>query len=176
MEVTYRVLVHRDAERGVFVARAPELTGCVAEGATRAEAIARLEEEMSAQVHNIRQQGGEPPRPVDAGGFSGEISLKVTAALHRDLVWQSRDEGVPLDQLVAEILTRALDGRTRGQARGADGDRGQRGDRPGQGYGARYHGIMDDRANFIEYVRGLDSSGMRGGGGGGRGRNRGRGR
>src|SRR5574342_148776 len=103
MEATYRVLVHRDADKGVFVARAPELPGCLAEGATRAEAIARLEEEMSAQVHNIRQAGGEPPRPVDGGGFSGEIALKVTAALHRDLVWQSREEGVPLEQLLTEL-------------------------------------------------------------------------
>jgi len=46
----------------------------------------------------------------------------------------------------------------------------------GQGYGQRYHAVMDDRANFIEYVRGLEP-GARGpgggGGGGGRGRHRG---
>src|SRR5258706_117913 len=37
-------------------------------------------------------------------------------------------------------------------------DRGNRIDsRPrGGNYGARYHGILEDRANFIEYVRGLD--------------------
>ena len=178
MEATYRVLVHRDADKGVFVARAPELPGCLAEGATRAEAIARLEEEMSAQVHNIRQAGGEPPKPVDGGGYSGEISLKITPGLHRDLVWQSRDEGVPLEQLLTEMLTRAVEGRGRGQGHAPDGG-GQRGDRMGQGYGQRYHSVMEDRANFIEYVRGLETGAPRGpgGGGGGRGgRHRGRGR
>jgi predicted HicB family RNase H-like nuclease len=155
------------------VARAPELPGCLAEGATRAEAIARLEEEMSAQVHNIRQAGGDPPRPVDDGGFSGELAIKVTPTLHRDLVWQSRDEGVPLEQLLTEMLTRALDGRGRGHGRPADG--APRGDRMGQGYGQRYHSVMEDRANFIEYVRGLESGGRgMGGGGGGGGGGRGR--
>jgi len=173
MEATYRVVVQRDAEKGVFVARAPELPGCVAEGASRSEALARLEEEMSAQVHNIREAGGEPPRPIDEGSYSGQLSVKVTSTLHRDLTWQAREEGVPLEQFLTEVLAHALDGRGRAPGRGPDGDRGFRGERA---HGSRYHGIMEDRANFIEYVRGLES-GMRGGGGGGgggRGRNRGR--
>ena len=41
---------------------------------------------------------------------------------------------------------------------------------PGRGRGSRYHQIMEDKASFLEYVRGLESNGghppRRGGGGG----------
>ena len=42
----YRVLVQYDPEKNVYTARAPELEHCSAEGATRAEAIAKVEEEI----------------------------------------------------------------------------------------------------------------------------------
>jgi predicted RNase H-like HicB family nuclease len=191
----YRVLVTYDPERSVYVARAPELEHCSAEGATRAEAVARVDEEIDAQLRNIREHGGRIPPVIDedGAGFSGEIAAKVSRTLHRDLVWQARAEGVDLPQLVGEMLAVALESRRqRGRRpaagpqsgeprpeRQADGDARQGGQRPfrqgERGQGGRYHAIMEDRATFLEYVRGLDSSGApRGPGGGGRRRGRGR--
>lgn len=214
----YRVLVHYDAQKSLYVARAPELEQCAAEGQTRAEAVAKVEEEITAQVENIREQGGRlPPVAVDdLAAHTGEITTRVSRLLGRDLAWQARLEGVSVDQLVGEILAGALAERQqRGQRRAPAEDRqpisharvdgeesqpltnagnqdrygGQRGQTrdgafrrgPGGG-GGRYHAIMEDRATFLEYVRGLEQGGPghaapRGGGGGDsrRRRNRGRG-
>jgi len=169
----YRVLVHYDPEKNVFVARAPELEHCRAEAATRQEAMARIEEEMTAQLEVMRERGGTPPVPVDdpAAEFSGEINAKVSHQLHRELAFQARAEGVELGQLLSEILPAALELRRRerrraGPQEGRDersdrgqerGDRDRRGGRAGQG--GRYHAIMEDKATFLEYVRGLDSGG-----------------
>jgi predicted RNase H-like HicB family nuclease len=190
-EATYRCIVQYDAEKQVFRARAPELEHCQAEGPTRAEALQRLEEEIDAQVRNVREQGGKPPAPVDEDEASGQLQLQVSRGLHRELLFQARDEGVELGQLAGELLAGGVEARRAARAgarraaqpdhdaeRGDRGPRGDRGERPRQGYGGRYHGIMEDRANFIEYVRGLDQgAGNQGGGrrGGGGGRRSGKG-
>lgn len=199
----YRVVLSFDADRKVYVARAPELEHCAAEGATRGEAILHLEQEIEAQVRNMQERGQRPPPPIDETTFSGELMAKVSRTLHRDLHWQARVEGIELDQFCSELLGQGLEAR-RQQGRPGRGNRAEHQahaqdnagnqreperERPRQGYGSRYHGIMDDRANFIEYVRGLEadargnargprgdrggSGGGGGGGGGDRGDNRG---
>ncbi|MEK6607818.1 MAG: toxin-antitoxin system HicB family antitoxin [Myxococcota bacterium] len=184
MSAEYRVMVFHDREKGSFTARAPELERCEATAATRTEAVAKLEEEIDAQMHNMRAAGHPPPAPVeDQAAFSGELKLRVPSGLHRDLVWLARAEGVPLEQIATDLLARGVEARGYGRAAAGagagagerDGARGGSQNRAGRdGQGARYHGIMDDRANFIEYVRGLESGGGRGGrrgsGGGERGR------
>ena len=162
----YRVLVNYDPERSVFVARAPELEHCSSEGATRAEALGKLEEEIEAQVRNAREQGSAPPPALDDadGAASGDLSAKVSKGLHRDLLFQARAEGVELSQLVGELLASALDAR-RGRRLVPQRSEGQQprqnfGNRPPRderGGGGRYHSIMEDRASFVEYVRGLES-------------------
>jgi predicted RNase H-like HicB family nuclease len=198
----YRVTVSWDPGRSVFVARAPELEHCSAEGKTRAEAMTALEEEIEAQLRNMREQGSAPPPALDEddASLSGEIAAKVSRGLHRELILQARSEGVELEKLVGEMLAAGLDARRAAAARGGrrapapgagrePGNEAQPrgpGPRPGgfggrdpRGQGGRYHAIMEDRATFLEYVRGLESGGggpPRGGGGGPRGRDRGRGR
>lgn len=195
----YRATLTFDPERRIFVARAPELEHCSGEGATRAEAVAKLEEEIDAQLANMLSHGSTPPRAVDEETFSGEVTAKVSKLLHRDLTYQARSEGIDLDHLVGELLASALESRR--QTRGArSGNSRPRDDQmPHDNVGNRYEGggrqrgfggrgnnahILDDRANFIEYVRGLEQQGggMGGrhgghGGGppGGGGRRRGRG-
>ncbi|MBI4509449.1 MAG: type II toxin-antitoxin system HicB family antitoxin [Deltaproteobacteria bacterium] len=203
----YRVLVHYDPERSVFYARAPELEHCSAEGVSRTEALSKLEEEISAQLQNIREQGGAPPPAVDeeSDAWSGELAVKVSKSLHRDLAWQARVEGVELEPLLAELLVLALDVRrqrggqrafgprpqgpnaqlARGAAPGDEGGGdsrlgGPRGrddrQRRGGGGGGRYFNILEDRAAFMEYVRGLESGATGPSGNTGRRRGRGRGR
>jgi predicted HicB family RNase H-like nuclease len=192
----YRATVTFDPERKVFIARAPELEHCSGEGASRADAIARLEEEIDAQLANMLSHGSTPPRAVDEETFNGEVSAKVSKLLHRDLVYQARSEGIDVDHFVGELLAAALESRKqhRGGVRSGNmraredhvahdsvGNRFEGGGRS-RGFGGRGTGthLLDDRANFIEYVRGLEQSGGgrhggHGGQPGGGGRRRGRG-
>jgi predicted RNase H-like HicB family nuclease len=198
----YRATVTFDSERKLFMARAPELEHCSGEGATRAEALAKLEEEIDAQLANMLSHGSTPPRAVDEETFTGEISAKISKLLHRELSYQARSEGIDVDHLVGELLAAAMESRkqTRGVRSGNSrpredqqphdnvGNRFEGGGGRGRGFGGRGNNahLLDDRANFIEYVRGLEQGGGQqggprfgghggpGGGGGGRGR-RGRG-
>jgi predicted RNase H-like HicB family nuclease len=183
----YRVILTYDAERTVFLARAPELEHCAGEGASRAEATARVEEEIDAQLANMLSHGTTPPRSVDEETFSGEITAKVSKTLHRDLAYQARTEGIDLDHLIGELLAAAMEprkqthrGRTSGNRTHEPSDNvGNRHEGGGQqrrgfGGGRGNYQLLDDRANFIEYVRGLENNGgynaqggHRGGGHGG---------
>ncbi|MDB4966084.1 MAG: hypothetical protein JWN44_1773 [Myxococcales bacterium] len=181
----YRATLSFDTDRKVFIARAPELEHCSGEGATRAEALVKLEEEIDAQLANMLSHGSTPPRAVDEETFSGEITAKVSKQLHRDLMYQARSEGIEIDQLVGELLAAAMESRKQHRSvRGGNsrpredhqpndnvGNRfdGGGGARPQRGFAGRGNNahLLDDRANFIEYVRGLDQgSGQRHGGGG----------
>jgi predicted RNase H-like HicB family nuclease len=200
----YRAILTFDSERKVFIARAPELEHCSGEGATRAEALTKLEEEIDAQLANILSHGSTPPRAVDEETFSGEISAKVSKLLHRDLMYQARSEGIDLDHLVGELLAAAMEGRKQHRGVRSGNSRPREDHQPHDNVGNRFDGggggrqrgfggrgnnahLLDDRANFIEYVRGLEQGQQQGGprfggghgghggpGGGGRGR-RGRG-
>jgi predicted RNase H-like HicB family nuclease len=167
----YRMVVSYSEEKSLYVARAPDLEGCEVEAETGGEALEQLEEEINAQVAVIQEQGGEPPHPVDEAEFDGNLTLKVTPALHRDLAFAAKVERVELEVYLTEVLTRGASGRRPGGAKGRQRTEGRGRSRDGRGQ--RYHDIMENRADFIEYVRKLDGGG---GGGGGRGGRGGRGR
>ena len=183
----YRVVVSFDPQRASWSARAPELEHLTGEGPSRKDAIAKLEEEIDAQLANMLSLGSEPPKASDEIEHSGEVTAKISKSLHRELFYLSRTEGVEVDQLVSELLASALAQRQgpRGtsrkqQAQGmvsddvgnrveaprhsnADGNRADGNRNEGnRGAGSFRRGgnpqLLDDRANFIEYVRNLDQN------------------
>jgi len=182
----YRVNLTFDPQRKVFQAQAPELEHCSAEGATRGEAIGNLEQEIDAQLANMLSHGTAPPKSVDEEEFTGELTVKVSRTLHRDLAWQARSEGLDVPHMVGELLAASLESRRQTHRGPRSGNRqpeqphhgndniGNRhdGGQRRQGFGGRGTQVLDDRATFIEYVRGLEQGGgqhQRGGHGGGAG-------
>lgn len=180
----YRILVRYDGEKEKFVASVPELGNIKASGSTRAEALAGAEAEVENAFRKAAEEGREMPPPLEGTEFNGELTFKVSPSLHRELVFLSRSDGIELDQLLNEIVSAGCAIRSSIKSRpqawenqGREG-RGRDGRRDGrrQARGSRYFNIMDDKASFMEYVRGLETGGGggRGGrrGGGGRGRGR----
>lgn len=158
-----------------YRASVTEVPGAQVIADTREEALAQLEEELAAQLDNIEEQGGEVPAPLLTEAFDGQIALKVSPELHRDLATLARDAELELDALLIEVMTRAVSGAHRGGRRGGGRHQGGgRRQRRGGPDGQRYHDIMEDRASFIQYVREQGNDGGGGGGGGRGGRGRGR--
>ena len=115
----YRVVLSFDSERKTYIARVPELQHCTAEGSTRAEAIAQVEQEIDALLSNLLSQGKSMPPAIDDTPQSGEFTVKVSRGLHRELLWQAASDGVEIGQFAGELLSAALENR-----------RGSRGRRP----------------------------------------------
>lgn len=157
---SYRLVILFDSEKKKFIARIPELPDLQVEGENRAEAVSRIEEALEEAFRKAASDGREMPAPIDQTEFTGELTLKVTPTLHRDLAFLARHEGVDLNQLVSELLSASVAGRAVPRTGGHRRDERREGnDRRRPPRGQDYFNIMEDKASFIDYVRKLDSGG-----------------
>jgi predicted RNase H-like HicB family nuclease len=59
----YEVILYWSSEDDAFVAEAPELAGCAADGATRQEALANIEVVIAEWLETARELGRSIPQP-----------------------------------------------------------------------------------------------------------------
>jgi predicted RNase H-like HicB family nuclease len=59
----YEIIIYWSAEDQAFVAEVPELAGCMADGATYAEAVANVEVIIGEWIETARELGREVPEP-----------------------------------------------------------------------------------------------------------------
>lgn len=64
MTIKFRVVVQAD-EDGIFVAECPSLPGCVSQGATRAEALANIQEAMRGYLESLKAHGDPVPPGIN---------------------------------------------------------------------------------------------------------------
>jgi predicted RNase H-like HicB family nuclease len=60
----YQVTIFWSDQDKVFVAEAPELAGCMAHGATQAEAVKNLEDAVDLWIETAKEFGDEIPEPM----------------------------------------------------------------------------------------------------------------
>lgn len=99
----------------VFAATVPELPGCVAEGATREEALGNLQDALESWLSAALESGIEIPVPrgeSEPEEYSGRFSVRVPRSLHRRLAMRAEAEGCSLNQLVSTALAEVVDPRS----------------------------------------------------------------
>ncbi|MGH3676506.1 MAG: type II toxin-antitoxin system HicB family antitoxin [Mycobacterium sp.] len=100
---TYRVEWSTDTEQ--YMARCVEITGLLASAPTAQQALARIE---AAVVEHLREMdevfGGEPPTPLTEQNYSGRFMVRTSRALHARLMVEAAEQGVSLNQWVAQKL------------------------------------------------------------------------
>lgn len=193
-ERAYRVVVtyDRDGGRG-HIARIPEL-GVEAHAETRIKAIEQVEQALEDHMASTAAAGEVLPPAIDDLPPGGEVRIQLADAVHRDLLHHARASNMSLEAYTGQLIARALgsmrgdrrpaprsdretqtsaptgEGDMRGNERATERPREDReGAGRGRGGGRRrdregYRPELDDKANFLEYLRGLEK------GGGGRGR------
>ena len=62
--VRFRVLIEQD-EDGAYVATCPSLPGCVAQGPTRDEARANIQDAIAGYVASLKKHGEAVPPPIE---------------------------------------------------------------------------------------------------------------
>ena len=63
MDIRYEVIIYWSPEDQAFIAEAPELPGCMADGKTHAEALRQLEIVMAEWIETARDLGRVIPQP-----------------------------------------------------------------------------------------------------------------
>lgn len=94
-------------EDGAFVATCPEFEGISAFGGTGSEAASELQLALQLAVETHGAEGWPVPEPFQEPRYSGQFRLRLPRSLHAWLADRAGLEGVSLNTLVLEILSRA---------------------------------------------------------------------
>jgi len=94
-----KVVTYFNDESGkYYVSEVLELPGCSSTGDTEVEALESLNEAMEGYLQTKLEYHDPIPEPVLAEGFSGKFVLRLPKTLHRKLSFESRKQGVSLNQ------------------------------------------------------------------------------
>ncbi len=100
----YRVDIIWSPEDKSYIARVPELDGCVTHGDSLESAAANAEEAIEIYLESILARGLPVPKPLSEQKFSGKIPLRIDPNLHRDLVVKAQTEGTSLNKFIESKL------------------------------------------------------------------------
>jgi len=196
----YLTQIYFDRAARQFVGTVHEFPEVRVNGTQRAQVLSDTERKLEQHLLALRGKGTNTPQPVSTRKYPDKLELPISQGLFRKLDLLSRQEKIPLEGLVAEILASAVEKRyespgpaqkqhSHGHQENRDRhhDRNQHQDRrphnnnnpnqgsPGNsrrpnnnnnnnnnrrgGQGRSYHDTMDNRENFLEYVRSLEKGG-----------------
>ena len=100
---TYRV--EWSTHTGQYMARCMEITGLLVSAPTAPEAVARMEAAVDEHLRGMEEVfGGDPPTPLTEHNYSGRFMVRTSRALHARLMVEAAEQGVSLNQWVAQKL------------------------------------------------------------------------
>ncbi len=105
----YRLEVRGDPSEG-YLARAPELPGCMTAGETPEQALAMLRGAMAGWLEAAILAGEAIPEPAHHAEdrHGGRMLIRMPKSLHRALAETAEHEGVSANQYVVMLLTAGL--------------------------------------------------------------------
>lgn len=108
LELPYRVEMFYSNEDEAWVARFPELPGCVADGATKSDALALAEEMKALWIETAANSGDPIPEPKPEPTHSGRLVLRLPRSLHEDAASQAAREQVSLNTYLVGLISEGL--------------------------------------------------------------------
>jgi antitoxin HicB len=105
MKLPYGMELLPDTEEGGFVVSFPDLPGCLTVGGTIEEAYKNAEDAKREWILAAMEMGITIPKPDSAKDYSGQFKLRLPRSLHRQLVQQSKREGISMNQYCVYLLS-----------------------------------------------------------------------
>ena len=105
MALPYRLEIVPDSDEGGYVARYPDLPGCITVGDSMEEAAKNAEDAKKEWLAAALESGVEIAEPVSANGYSGQFKLRIPKSLHRRLAEHAKEEGVSMNQYCVYLLS-----------------------------------------------------------------------
>jgi predicted HicB family RNase H-like nuclease len=180
-EEEFAIQVFYDRGQQTYLATCLEFPDMKVQGGRREDVVEELSQKIGDELELMRRDGRQLPVPFSARSYPEKLEVRISKGLYRRLDMQSRQDRVPMDQLVSELLTHSLGrrvgdaGRGQGERRpqnqnqknaghggGGHGNNRRGGGGGGGGRGQRdrnYHDTMGKTDNFLEYVRNLEKGG-----------------
>lgn len=104
----YQKVITGDPENG-YLAKAPELPGCITEGDTEADALVMLNDAMAGWFEVMLRSGEPIPEPQAMQVvYNGKYLFRMPKTVHRELAERAEAEGTTINQLVLTYVSRGL--------------------------------------------------------------------
>lgn len=188
-EEEYAAQILFDRAANLFVGTCVEFPEVVVKGVRKDDVLQEILERIADELEVYRSRNEPVPPALMNRNYPEKLEIRLSRSLQRRLDSLSRQERVPVDQVVTELLTRALsqgplrkegprqegrhgeqrhkqgppNGNSHHHGKGRDGRQQHRGNNRGGGGGGgnnrNYHDTMGNRENFLEYVRNLEKGG-----------------
>ena len=106
MNLPYKLEIVPDSDEGGYVARYPELPGCITVGETVESVVKNAVDAKKAWLKAALEEGTEIAEPVSLDDYSGQFKLRIPKSLHRTLAMHSKEEGVSMNQYCVYLLSK----------------------------------------------------------------------
>jgi len=165
----YSIQCHFDRNSRQFNAFVSEFPEVKASAGRRDAAVLEVERKLDQHLANFKRRNESLPEPFSSRRYPERLEVNLSQGLYRRLDWLSRHEKVALEQLVSEILAagvekrleppKAPERRSQHQSQNQNQQPRHSHNRRGGNQNRNYHDTMDNRENFMEYVRNLEKGG-----------------
>ncbi|MGP1612219.1 MAG: toxin-antitoxin system HicB family antitoxin [Catonella sp.] len=105
LKLPYKLEIVPDIDEGGFVARYPELPGCITVGDTIEAVVKNLNDAKIEWITAALEDGNTIPEPSTYDDYSGQFKLRLPKSLHKLLADQSKEEGVSMNQYCVYLLS-----------------------------------------------------------------------
>jgi len=103
---TYRV--EWSEEDGTHIAKCLEFPSLMAHGKTSAEALNEMENVVTEAIIWMEEDGEEIPEPFGVKKYKGNLTLRVTPELHKNLAIKSAEEGISINKFILSRIAGAV--------------------------------------------------------------------
>ena len=108
LKLPYRISLGFDPESDAWVARYPELPGCLAHGDSPAQALAEGEEAKALWLEAALDNGFEIPTPGGHESHSGKLVLRLPKTLHAAAAANAEEEGTSLNSYLVHLISEGI--------------------------------------------------------------------
>lgn len=113
MKLNYGIKISllTEEDGGGYLVEVPDLPGCMTDGDTVEEAIAKVGEAIDSWIDAAIETGKTIPKPryyTDDNKYSGRLTLRMPKDLHKDLVQVADDQGVSINQLILYYVSKGI--------------------------------------------------------------------
>ena len=105
MGLPYKLEIVPDVKEGGYVARYPELPGCISVGSTLEETVNHVLDAKKEWLIAALEEGVVINEPAAHDSYSGQFKLRIPKSLHRSLAEHSKAEGISMNQYCLYLLT-----------------------------------------------------------------------
>ena len=105
LNLPYKLEIVPDKDEGGYVARYPELPGCITVGDTLESVVKNANDAKTEWIAAALEEGVAIPEPTSYDDYSGQFKLRLPKSLHKLLADQSKEEGVSMNQYCVYLLS-----------------------------------------------------------------------